>query len=270
MHLENTFRAPAATTAGRLCVLLAVLINPCTASSQPIIDRDEQMEVDWSNLRVRFSGEGELPLAQDATFKSAEQQARRDGLGKIGAPLTKYIKDKSQGLNLPETQIEQEAKKAADRVAQESRSINTTYYANGRVKVDFEMALGQVLKSAAAVTFKEQSSPDLAASPYTGVVLETDKAFGPQPVYEIADETGKTLFQASDVAAAAFEKNLMGRWFRKAKPAELNQAVGSNPLRLKATVDSNGKLVVPKGQWESTISGNEALMKSAKIAIVLP
>ena len=62
----------------------------------------------------------------------------------------------------------------------------------------------------------------------------------------------------------------MGRWFRGKTAAAVGSFIGSEPATIKATVGSDGALVVNKSDWEKLAASNLANLQGGKIAILVP
>jgi len=250
-----------------LCICSTVMSFAVLAWSAPLVEVDDRLEVNWSMLRVRFFGEAPVGSGEDG-FKVGEKQAWREGI----AFATQAVHSLNMTLreapspNTPEAL--EDAAKAAKQVASSLRSYNTTYFADGTVRVHLESSLAKALTTS-GLHFRQREAAQSVPAEYTGIVLRSAASAKPTAVYSIVDEHGDLLFDVHAMAQESYKKNLMGRWFRHPTKDELEAAVGASPLNI-GVVPSGGRFVVKRHDWDEAMLGHRSLLINGTIAIALP
>lgn len=253
-----------------ILVASALLTPVDKALGTAIVESSDRLEVNWSSLKIRFYGEAVASSDDDAPgLKAAERRAWQDGLA--------YVSEAVRNLNATvyndflgdPDKVSSHAREAARAVAASTFSYNTTYFADGTIRVHLENSLSRALETA-AVRFRQKEALTVAAMAHTGIVLRLDKAVRPRPIYMVVDAQGNVLFNVADMAEQAFRRNLMGRWFQAPTPSELAEAVGRNPLVVPATSAGEGRFVVDRESWDKAVEGHRAYLINGTIALALP
>jgi hypothetical protein len=260
-------------TSGKLAVAVAIGLGAGTvALGAPVTETQGRVEINWSNLRLRFYGESAMAPgdgAGDDAQHSPEKRAWVDGLAQIGDVVRDLHTDANGAFQSNKDQLAQDAGAAARQASSAVTSYNTTYYGNGAVRVHLETSLPRALASS-SIRFRQKEAAAPQMTQYTGVIVALDKSIKPRATYQIVDETGEVLFDVHDMAEGGYRKNLMGRWFRKPQPAELGEAVGKHPLKLDARANDDGRLVVARADWDAATDGHRALLVNGQVALALP
>jgi len=250
-----------------LCLCGMVMGLTPLARSAPLVEVDDRLEVNWSMLRVRFFGEALVGSGEDG-FKVGEKQAWREG----AAFATEAVRSLNMTLheissrNSPEAL--EDAAKASKQVASSLRSYNTTYFADGTVRVHLESSLAKALTTS-GFHFRQREAAQSVPAEYTGIVLRSAASTKPGAVYSIVDEHGDLLFDVHAMAQESYKKNLMGRWFRHPTKEELAAAVGASPLSI-GVVPKDGRFVAKRQEWDEALLGHKSLLINGTIAIALP
>lgn len=251
-----------------LVCLLAGATAPLAAA--PVVESEGRLEVNWGSQRIRFFGEAKAGDDGAEALKTAEKKAWQDGLN--------YVTDAVRDLNVAANEalvtnteaLTRQAKEAARQVASSTFSFNTTYFADGTIRVHLENALPKALE-VQGLRFKQKEALQASMTHYSGLVLKLDQAARPRPTYAVVDEEGNILFDVHDMAEDGYRRNLMGRWFKRPTQAELVEAVGKNPVTVAATVKSGGEaLVVNRAAWDQALEGHRALLVNGTVALSLP
>lgn len=251
----------------RMMIFFAVSLgSACPAFGAPVIESDERLEVNWSTHKIRFFGEAHAGLGDEA-LKSAEKQAWRDGLDHVGDQIKALNSSTNSPISQNSDKLVDDARAAAKQVVQSTYSFNTTYFGDGTVRVLLENNLGRALSSS-QIHFRQKETTQ-PATQHSGVVFEAAKAMKPRAMYQVVDETGAVLFEVKDMAQEAYQKNLMGRWFKRPTSTELSSSVGASPLHIKADVNGD-RLVVRRSEWDQAMEGHQILLVNGMIAIALP
>ncbi len=257
--------------------LIGMFVQPSQADAKQVIEKSDRMEVNWSTLRIRFYGEAEADLQSDDDYKFAEKKAWRDGLRYVsGAVRDIYIAQNEMLFGNPDL-LSKAANKAAKSISTSTFSYDTTYYANGTIRVHLENMLSKAIASD-AIRFRLKEALDPGLIQHSGVLFELDNKIKPSATYKVIDENGETLFDAKEMAESAFKKNLMGRWFIAPHSSELEASIGNVPVRIpvklmdNSTVNSagNSTFVVKRKYWDRVIEGHKALLRSGRIALSMP
>lgn len=257
----------------RAPILLALAQGLFSASAfaASVVETTDRLEVNWSTLRVRFYGEattGATDIAGDG-LKSAEKRAWHDGLSYVSDAVRNLNISANEGYVASPEKLTEYAREAASQVSKATSSYNTTYFADGTVRVHLESVLPKALE-AAGLRFRQKEALAPAMTQFTGVVLKTDKTVKPRALYQVVDETGAVLYDVHDMAEEAYKRNLMGRWFKRPSSGELAEAVGKNPLTLEAKALDGGKFQVRRDSWEKALEGHKALLVNGTVAVALP
>ena len=247
----------------------ATLLLPAVAAAAPLIEVDDRLEVNWSTLQLRFFGEAAVPAQADG-YKTAEKEAWHEGVTYAAAAvraLNATLNEQPVG-ETAEGAVEGEVAKASKQLASAIHSVNTTYFADGTVRVQLESALAKALVTS-GVRFRQHEAAETVQSEVTGIVLKSAASTKPKARYEVVDENGELLFGVHDLAQEAYKKNLMGRWFRRPTGDELTAAVGPSPVTIPATA-KDGRFVVDRHTWDEALNGHRSLLVNGTIAVALP
>lgn len=250
-------------------ILVAFALLSSSAFGASVTETTGRMEINWSTLRIRFFGEAKPGVETMEALRDAEKKAWQDGLT--------YANDAVRNLHIAANEahvsdtekLAAQARDAAKHVATSTFSYNTTYFHDGTVRVHLENHLARAIESS-VIRFRQKESAETTAMQHSGVVFVAAKAMKPRAAYRVVDETGAVLFDVSDMAAEAYKKNLMGRWFKRPSPSELHDAVGASPLKVPASVAGDGVLTVSKADWDKALDGHKSLLVNGLIAVALP
>ncbi len=238
------------------------LMSGSLSFAQPVLESYERFELNWSAMRVRFFGESQVGGGESG-FDVAEKIAIDDGLkyalGQVGKMRQKV------GVGSEE---DDQTSQVAHELTKQAYVVNTSYYADGRVRVDLEGQMSKVFETNASKGGFKLGDPTSEPTEATAVVLEIKSATSPQLVPEIVSSTGETLYSVGNVARSSFRKNMLGRWFYQ-NSVELKNFRGKSPLVLEAELGPEGRVTVSKEQWKQLESEHPRLFEDAKIAFVI-
>lgn len=230
-------------------VLSAILSAP--ALGVAVIEKNDRFEIDYSAQRVRYYGEAVVQQADgDAAMKAAERRARLEGLEYFASSSAKVLPFKAEG------------------VKDNTTSFVTNYYGDGSVRVYLETSLTSVAPK--DISFAQKGLADASAVPTSGIVFAVDKKAKPAAVYQVVDESGAVLFEARDMAEAAFRERLMGKWLERPGEKDLAAAVGAHPTRIALKAISPGKFQAARSEWEALIKEGRPHLVNGRVALVLP
>jgi hypothetical protein len=236
------------------------------AFSRPVIQEFDRVQINWSTAKIQFYGEASsVPVDGERALKNAETVARLDGIKYIGEAVKKLQEEK---IELPAELKPEDPAKAVSNVRKSTYSYNTTYYANGQVRVYLENYLAKALAKD-DFAFTHTNAPSASEAKNTGIVFKLAAATPPAVAYRVVDEKGEVLFQIQDVAADAFQQRMMGQWFKSATAQELEGAAGKNPVELVAS-PKGSDIEVKRADWQQATEGNTNLLRASKIVLLLP
>lgn len=228
--------------------------------AQPVTEQIDRVELNWSTMRIRFYGEATADFAQKG-FGDAERAATEEGLlyalGSI--PRVRSEKGLKNSSDAKQDTI-------AHELTKQTYVVNTTYFSDGKVRVDLEGNLPKALELL-EVTFKSDE-PQASVSAGTSVLVQLPQTRAPLFLPVVTSPEGEILYAPSEVAQSAFKKNMTGRWFYDKSP-ELKSFSGALPLTLEAKAEA-GKIVVDKEEWLKIKAEHPRLLEEAKVGFVLP
>jgi hypothetical protein len=246
----------------RVChlnLLLAVGLGlTSTSNAQPVIEQIDRFELNYSTMRIRYYGEATVDFSEKG-FEGAEKVATEDGLVYVLSALGKIRAQK--GLN------EASSAAIANELTKSSYVFNTTYFTDGRVRVELDSSLPKALDIGAS----EFASEDPQSGPSEGsaIVVRISGLKTPFWQTEIRSVDGELLFSPKDVAKSAYRKQLLGRWFFK-NSGELKSYAGPKPIEIDAVAEGDRTLVVTKNSWTKLKTEHPRLLEDAKLAFVIP
>ena len=231
---------------------LLSILDTAPARANAVVDKGGRVEVDYSAQKIRFYGEATVKAEDGADgMKAAEKRARVDGMDYLtGSEGSKLLPFKPTDLRTG------------------TNSYVTNYYADGTVRVYLETSLSEVAPKDLGFASKEKV--DASASSSSGVVFSVDKKAKPAPIYQIVDESGAVLFQAKDMAEAAYREGLMGRWLQRPSEKDLAAAVGIKPARLALVSVAPGQFQVSRAVWDEVMKESRPHLVNGRVALLIP
>jgi hypothetical protein len=231
-----------------------------------VIETFDRAEVNWSALKITFSGETPTAGSQAGpqNYVAAERLAKEQGLTALAETFMELRKTCGDH---PGIDPERHATDAAKRIASTAQITNTTYFSDGRVKLNLESSLAKGLLPVRG-NFAEDAAPDTEAK-NTGLVFRVQGDAKPVAIYRVVDNRGNELFSSAHVTRRAYYRNLMGKWLKAPSSNELAATVGENPASLSLRAKDVGVFEVSGDEWAKVTSGNELLLRQAAIALEL-
>jgi hypothetical protein len=228
-----------------------------SANGLPVTEQIDRFELNYSTMRIRFYGEATVDFAQKG-FEGAEKVAIDEGLMYVLSALAKVRAQK--GLS------EEASAAVADELTKTAYVFNTTYFTDGRVRVELDSSLPKAMDPGVA----DFAGEDPSAQPSEGsaVVINVNGLKSPLVQTEIRSTDGELLYSAKDVAKSAYKKQMTGRWFFK-KSGELKSFAGSKPVEIEAVAEGDKTLIVTKESWARLKTEHPRLLEEAKLAFVI-
>lgn len=241
-----------------------------SVAAKPCLEKFDGLEIDWGAMKVRFSG---LAHGQDAHNdpNQTERLAWTDALSHASEQIGRFYLKHYERLGL--ASAAQFAGEAGPRVTSATYSVLTEYYPDASVAVTLESALPRALSTPGLILApprKLSRSDDDSPSAFGGILIRCDRHIRPRAIFRIIDESGKLLFDPSFVAADAFEKNLMARWFEAPTRSEINAVIGPKSVSVAAQCREGQPLRVASLAWNTALAESWYLLAHARIVIALP
>ena len=240
-----------------LCWVLAASWGPLAfaVSEGPAYER---VELNWDTMRIRFYGVS----AKIGTLKETEDEAIKEGVAYIAEALPAI-----REANLEEKYLGRAFQKDLVKgVSRNTYTYSTTYFQDGKVKVDLESSLASALFPAGLKFTKDE--PESDPGPNTGLMILVEGSLDPQMIYEIRNEDGDSLYRLKDVARNEFAKNFMGRFFYQKGSRKIKYYLGDKPLEIKAKSQGDRVLLVDGDRWEKLMEDNYHILERARVAVV--
>lgn len=242
------------------------------AAADPIIDKKDRTEVNWTTMTMKFYGEAPPPANKaPVDFKKAELAAKQDG-------TQYYAKAVEELRGIDPTAPSAESATPSDSTTEptsqaaglpKSRSLNTVYFPSGRVRVEMEAPLSELMKPA-GLRFAEQQMAKIDEKKTTGLVIKLANEAKPVVSFKVVDEGGAVLYDASQVAEEAYAKTSMGRWVKRPNKWELASIAGNNYKTVDGTWNGGDAVVVSKEKWDEALADGSAPLRNGAVAVVLP
>lgn len=226
----------------------------------PVVEKIDRASVNWGKMTVQFYGEGQgVEGASSVDFKKGENTARQEGIvyfDKTVGELRKTLgQDLSEGIGA--------------QAFPKAKSVNTVYFPNGKVRVEMEAPLPEVLQPR-SIQFAHHEMGTIEAGQVTGLVVKLDKPLKPRAVFHIVDESGNSLYEAGHVSQKAFEKGFMGRFLRRPGKNELTEITGNNAAVLDGSIAAAGEIVIRRDVWDKAMDSGAMALRNGAVALVVP
>lgn len=219
---------------------VAIFSISSLAQGAALIERDGRFEWNWSTGNVRYYGTSLSDTSDGKTWRPAEQRAWSEGLTHGEKNLPQVI---AQRIGSGDAQVPQKFSK----LLSATRSVNTTYYGDNRIKVTLETPIAAAVKQLSGGGRSEEMSA--GSSPGGVVVIKVPKTTNPSIAFSVIDETGKELVSAKQMIASIVGGSAAPRWFKTSANAPDVPAVSEKTSELKASSTSKGVLKVQSGDW---------------------
>ena len=224
--------------------------------------RSGEVEMDWSNMKVRFTGQAIGQAEQTWNWRDLAESALNDGLVEFVAEFPQLRSTLIKGS--PE-----QHRQAAYDVASTTYITKTEFFETAAVTHQLESSLTRALMPS-DVKWASLDSQSMSEDDVMALVLHLPSAWKqPFPIYEVYDEQGNLLWGINSVSQEGYSRNLMGRWF-DADGRLFRRFIGKQSLTLEVQSITANRLVVKKSDWLAAQERVASALKYAKIAILQP
>ncbi len=236
----------------------------------PIVEQMEGVELDWSNLTLRFTT-SYTPHSKEELLSSNEkiQIAFDDALKSARGVFSKIHKEIFLKQGLSPDLVEQSNFLAVEEATKTTRIYKISYYKDGGIKLFLESYLPKIL-ARDDLSHKQYKEDSKNPSRFSGIILRLDKNVQASARYEIVDSTGVVLFEDKSLTRTAYKDHLMGHWLLDPQREELVTFVGKKPISVQLKVLAPNRFLIQKKVWMDAIQDNFPVLSEGKIAIALP
>lgn len=236
-----------------LRIATAVLVSLSSlAQGAALIEREGRFEWNWSTGNVRYYGTSLSDANDGKTWRPAEQRAWSDGLAHVEQQLPAVVAKRVGS----DTQVPQRFSK----MLSATRSVNTTYFGDSRIKVTLETPFSAAVKQLPGVTAEG------AASEAAPVFLKVPKNTTPSIAFSVVDESGKELVSSKQMLSAIANGAAAPRWFKSSANAPDVPAMTDKAGELKATSASKGVIKVHSSDWRPEYA---SIVASGRAAVIV-
>jgi hypothetical protein len=222
--------------------LAAIIVWSVNLHAASYVEKEGRYEINWSTGKVRFYGVAKLG-AEDANFRTAEQQAWANGL-KLAEKNVPALLGSRLG------KVSQTNPEKLSKLATATVSVGTTYFGDQRVKVVLE---APVTKITPQLVQQKAGHVALPAND-SFVMIRLPKQAAPVAFVQIVDDAGREMLAASDVASAVEQGAGLSRWFKKEATFEGTEKP-SQVTEIKGEIKSPGVIKIAAASWRPEYAG---------------
>lgn len=243
--------------------LVTFLLIAQPALAAPLIEDFGGFKVDWSSQVMQFSGTA--ASSPNTDWKNAEIKALETARASVSEAAETLFLERNSGVD--STLVQAQGAQVKQRLKKSTYSKRNEYGADGALRLSLESKLIKVLLldglGTGEVTTLSKDGP-------TGIILKVKGPTKPQATFKINEVSQGIVFAPEKVNQVAYQKNLMGRWFKEPLTLEeQTKSAGSKPITLDVTVEKEGIFRVSKADWDRVSQDALPLLKEAKVAILL-
>ncbi len=228
----------------------------------PLVEEFGDLKVDWSNQSLQFTGTSAASTSQD--WKTAERlatDAAREAVSKAAESL--FIERQAA---LDQKQLDPQMLQTKQRLKSATFSRRNEYGSDGSLRVNLETRMARLF----VLDGLTGESAPLPKDGPTGVIFRVKGNTKPQAVYTLKEQSEGTLLSPLQINKTAYQKNLMGRWYKTPLTAEeQKKSAGQAPLTIDVTATKDGEFTVLKADWDKVSQQALPLLKEAKVAVVV-
>lgn len=237
MTKVNRMHTRPSTRPGAWAVALALVASPAVAGDEPIVEKLEHGQVDWSAKTVIVTGSGAPNLKLENVAKvrlAAERAAQLDAYRKVLESL--------KGVRITATELGSAAlskvqvRTQVQGLIRGCKTVDTRYYSDGAVDVVLKCPLDGGLAAVLAPGTGKKAVPTDGEAKYSGLIVDaTGVGAKPALAPRLTDEAGSELYVIDMVGPNHLRKRGMAGFTRSVDEAKKDARVGKNPLVVKAT-----------------------------------
>jgi hypothetical protein len=229
----------------------------------PLIEDFGGLKVDWSNQVLQFTGTAAANPNLD--WKNVEIKALESARTSISQAAETLFLERNSGAD--PSVVQAQGLQVKQKLKKSTYSRRNEYGSDGALRLSLESKLIKVLLLDGLGTGEATS---ISKDGPTGIILKVKGLTKPQATFKISEASQGVVFAPEKVNQTAYQKNLMGRWFKEPLTIEeQTKSAGLNPLTIDVTIEKDGVFKVSKADWDKVNQEALPLLKEAKVAILL-
>lgn len=244
---------------------------PAFAEEEPVVEKLQHGEVNWTKKTVIATGSGAPDLKQPnvaAVRLNAERAALLSAYRNVLETLkgVKVTSATSGGQNLEDAQIRTQVQG----IIQGCKTVDTRYYSDGGVDVVIRCPLDGGLSTTLAPVKEKKTVNEKGEKKYTGLIVDAvGLKAAPAIAPRVVDDAGAELYAREMVAPTALRQQGAVAYTKSVDTAKRDTRVGNNPLVIKAsgigTVSSD--IIVSKEEAAKLASENQYFLAEGRVVI---
>lgn len=241
------------------------------AAAEPVVEKLEHGQIDWSAKTVIVTGSGapKLDLENVAQVRlAAERAAKLDAYRKIVESL--------KGVRITATELGSaqmskiQVRTQVQGIIRGCKTVDTRYYSDGGVDVVLQCPLDGGLAAALAPIDKRKKVSTDGEAKYSGLIVDAT-GLGAKPALSprILDEEGGELYGAAMVNPGPMRQRGAAGFSRSVDAAKEDVRVGKNPLVIKASAvgEADTDIKVSAADAEKLKTGNLSFLAEGRVVI---
>lgn len=247
---------------------LLVLALTLSAQAKPLIVQYNDFEIDWSNLKVRFTGANSPnDNADKQPYNSLKALAQ--GLATVMPSIKSFYEAEYDGLS-PQARAKHalandKDNSAAKRIEASTYIVKSDLFQDGSINLSLESNLTTALVGIPQTANHKRSVLLAQKAGFTGLVFLCPQNTSPSAWYQIFDPSKTQTLSLDDVKPEAFQKDLMGRFFSDLSPLERSRYSGQNPLIISLKQERPKTFVTENyAEWQA-LTENLNLFRESRI-----
>jgi hypothetical protein len=246
-------------------------VVPAFAEEEPVVEKLQHGEVNWTKKTVIATGSGAPDLKQPnvaAVRLNAERAALLNAYRNVLETLkgVKVTATMTGEQSLADAQVRTQVQG----IIQGCKTVDTRYYSDGGVDVVIRCPLDGGLSTALAPVKEKKAVNEKGDKKFTGLVidavgLKAQPAIAPR----VVDDSGNELYVREMVAPTVLRQTGAVAYAKTLDSAKHDSRVGNNPLVIKAsgigTVPSD--VIVPKDEAAKLAAENQYFLSEGRVVI---
>ncbi|NRA64331.1 MAG: hypothetical protein HRU19_07585 [Pseudobacteriovorax sp.] len=215
----------------RSSVVLTGIIALLAAAPSFSLERYGRVKLSWSTMKVQFYG---LAPRKNESFSSQENYAIREGVAYLAKVLPSIRMSVLDGRHLGSKNAQ---KRMINRISRNIRHKDVEVYRSGRMKVNLECHLTQLLMPMALDLAEDNPAETATTQRYSGLLIRLNRPMDPAILFELRDPSGTYRHSFRNVSKQAFERYFMGRFYLKASGTPWRYHLGNSVLELPGSLE---------------------------------
>lgn len=250
---------------------LVLAASPARAADEPIVEKLEHGQIDWSAKTVIVTGSGapDVKLENVAQIRlAAERAAKLDGFRKTLEAL--------KGVRITATELGSAAlskvqvRTQVQGILRGCKTVDTRYYSDGGVDIVLKCPLNGGLGVALAPTKGRKKVSTKGEAKYSGLIIDATGA-GAKPALapRLVDDAGAEVYSAAMVGPNHLRNHGAASFARSVDAAKKDARVGKNPLVIKASGigEADTDILISAGDAAKLQKGNLTFLAEGRVVI---